>query len=629
MLHIYVDELCKLSVESLLLEGKSRIVSLEKIGADRGPLLGVLKNNFFEVEEAIFQAGKLYAVDGESVYLVARKDASRLAIIACDYIFHSEPFLAHLNQKYQRETIRLSVAKSIRGEIEYFTLRILIAQSLSNSKKINLCIRSPLSFERDILEKYAPNINFIFYEKNLFSRFSILISIIWGGLRHLKKMIIPLAGFQKKETNDPSVLLLHEEAISLDKSYRSQPIWPINKSNFPVHVANFKSSIQSNFLPKEGLKANHINVVTASQMRAAWRMRKTYPILNAIQSDRRQLLKNIFKQNKSSVNLAALNIFQLLLESERLGSLAKWLNAKIFLVMETHNSSLEAMQIVSQGLGIKTLACQYSNLGFSAVGMISNADVFIGFSPIYKNIFQISGIKPKRYISNGYIYGGKNPLIADRAAKVRLGLMKNGAKFVVCYFDEAVQDDKWGLISRDHHLHELHSLLQLVVDDNDIGLIVKSQFVRYAPSRLYQNDELMLAAINTGRYLELTGGIHRNTIFPSEAAMSADLCIGHKYGATAALEAALLGVRTVLLNTVGAKMEWDFLIKDLNIEYSDVEQLTSSIAKYRKSNSEHKNLGDWSPIIDKFDEFRDGKASIRLRELLDDFLLHNGASTAI
>jgi len=46
-------------------------------------------------------------------------------------------------------------------------------------------------------------------------------------------------------------------------------------------------------------------------------------------------------------------------------------------------------------------------------------------------------------------------------------------------------------------------------------------------------------------------------------------------------------------------------------------RLRFSANSYRVGNSSHQGLGDWSPILHHFDQYCDGKAVDRLREMVE------------
>jgi len=281
------------------------------------------------------------------------------------------------------------------------------------------------------------------------------------------------------------------------------------------------------------------------------------------------------------------------------------------LIRESYYSFSDAMQLVASDLGITTVAYQYSNMGFTSMAMLTTADKLLIFSKMYEENYKVNGISPKEFVSVGYLYNDIPNIVRKKAIAHRDILSRAGAKFIVCYLDESVQHDRWGLVSKNDHLHEIHSLARIILTDPTFGVVIKSQFMWNTPSNLYPNDAIISAAKASGRYLELADGIHRNDIYPAEAALVADLCIGHKFGATAALEAAIAGVRTVLLDCYGTKTNWDDLYAQEDIEYQTMEQILKKIELYRRGNVAQ-TLGDWSSILHHFDPYQDGSAVKRL-----------------
>ena len=71
-----------------------------------------------------------------------------------------------------------------------------------------------------------------------------------------------------------------------------------------------------------------------------------------------------------------------------LAQVCKYLNIKTYVIKETYFEYSDAIQLVSKQLDIKTLAYQYSNLGYFSPMTISSSDVFLNFSNSYNNIFK-------------------------------------------------------------------------------------------------------------------------------------------------------------------------------------------------------------------------------------------------
>tara|TARA_B110000008_G_scaffold179585_1_gene178851 strand:+ start:232 stop:1083 length:852 start_codon:yes stop_codon:yes gene_type:complete len=275
-------------------------------------------------------------------------------------------------------------------------------------------------------------------------------------------------------------------------------------------------------------------------------------------------------------------------------------------------------------------------------GMMSSADEFILFSDMYEKLFQYKEIKPKKFITFGYLYSGIDQYVKKDAKKIRKALMDLGVSLIVSYFDESVQFDKWGFFTKQRHLNELQQLAKKVINDPTFGVVVKSQFTYSTPSYLYQNDKIIQHAKSTGRFIELGEGFmteklaiqdskisldykkqlqksKRNDIYPTQVALISDFCISHKTGATAGLECALLGKRTLLLNDPPSFNVSDNFYKKSDIVYSSIEELIISLDSFKRGDLSKKRLGDWKDIIHNFDSHIDNKAIFRFRKHIDNF----------
>jgi hypothetical protein len=303
--------------------------------------------------------------------------------------------------------------------------------------------------------------------------------------------------------------------------------------------------------------------------------------------------------------------------------LAISLNVKVFLNSEPHHELADAMLLASGALGISTVVYQFSNLAYINPMMMSTADKFLIFSEMYKKVFVTKNVRPREFIITGYLYDHIPLLVRRNSISHRSKIKDAGAEFIVCYFDESFQNDRWGSTTPKDHSDMVQKLAEMVIADSAIGVIIKSQFIRNTPSRLYKDSALVSAAMNTQRFIELASGTHRNDIYPAEAALAADLCIGHKLGLTAVLEAALCGCRAVFINNNKLKSNWDYLYELANLEFDSIQSLETAITQYRNGDANQQSLGDWTDIIDFFDSYRDSCSVVRLRSIVEELLVAN------
>jgi hypothetical protein len=326
----------------------------------------------------------------------------------------------------------------------------------------------------------------------------------------------------------------------------------------------------------------------------------------------------------SCESLALFPLVRLLDTAADLAAFCSETGVRAFMTCENYFTAADAVQIISGPMQIRTLSYQYSNMSRVGPAMMTTADVMATFSPLYHGRWTHRDIAPKRFHDTGYLYNGAFRRLRERAGLHRQSLMKSGAGFIVTFFDENAFRGKYELVLREDLVDEIRAMLELVLGDPSFGLIVKSQFQRHSPIRFPELSELRATAASTGRYLELSHGTIRNTVLPAEAALAADVALGHAVGATAALESALTGTRTILLNPYGMKTENDRFYEQADIVYPSLEAALAAIREYRAGNPERAGLGDWSSILQHFDCFRDGQAGRRLKSLLEEAVAGQG-----
>lgn len=613
---VYVDKLTAASVRSMLAAGVLRIIVLEEPDSQQRKYAAALNKRGVSVEEAVFFAGHLKNPDGESIYLASRRLVNEVALAASHAILEAQPLLKRLNTKYQRETLRLSLAKNLVPSIEAFIIRVQVARALCYPTQAKVWLAEPAYFSGELLAQYLPDVQLHFYPVIRSRIFLLFKKIAWDYARHIKRLWGWGAPIPRQPNSVPSVLMVQEDNIRSDRSLRGQPHWLDANDSTPAFSTYITNLLPFLLVAEDTSKFSKfaLALVHAPSVRAAWKLKSRSSPLLRLAQDGRKILWAALSCRSFAETAALLHTSQLFMEAQRMGALATYLNVRVFLTCQL---SADPIQLVADDLNIKTVAFQYSNLGVRSPLMMTTSDCYVIFSEMYKSVFHYDGIGPKEWSLGGYIYGGVADIVRTRAKKHRDTLREKGAEFIVCYFDESVQHDRWGLVSKDDHLSELHALAKAVLEDASFGVVIKSQFIKNTPSQLYPSDDLIQSAKATGRYLELMEGWHRNDIYPVEAALVADVCISHKFGATAALESAVAGVRTVLLDSYGSKTQWDAIYAQADIEYETIEQLMEAITRYRLGSDAGQSLGDWSSILHYFDPYLDGQATKRLREVVE------------
>ncbi len=619
-----VDKLTVASACKLFRQkGITNIYSLDPIDTRFHFLLWVLSKRGISVDEAEFFAGHLQSPDGENLKRSSRRKATGIALEAARKIINSAPALRRLNEFHGRDTLILHTSKQLQIPVEYWTSMAMVAQALSRDSNPVLFIKRPILFDGLLLHSAFPGVNIRFYRTEKIGITPILRNLIRNGSNLIKANLnrIKSHSFEHNGLKKPGVLMLQEEYIRSDRSLRNQPHWlerDKDANSFQTWIIE-TPGIQKAINPfeKEILKAIKIEILPSSIFLAADALFSKNQELQILKKQRHSLSLAFMTTRSLAGKYFVLRIAYLLREAELMGALASMLNIKVFVTGEPQYHRVDAMQLAAPMLNIKTIAYQYANLGFMTTTMMSTADNYILFSEMYSQLQKKGEPKPLNYLTQGYLYDYVPAAVIQKANRHRQILRENGAEFIICLFDESVQNNRWGRISREDHLHELHELAKFVISDSSIGVIIKSQFMSNSPSNLYLNDELLLTIKNTGRYLELKEGVHRNDVFPAEAALASDICINHKFGGTAGLEAALAGIRCVLLEPFVCKSFNDKLFDGTDIVYRDIESIITSVKEFRKGNADNQKIGDWKDIIHHFDPFRDGKSSERMVETLN------------
>ena len=602
-----------------------RIIVLDSISPRYKFLVWLLLRKGVEVNQADFFAGHLRMKNDENVRRAYRRLSGEIAFKAAEITLTNSSKLSYLNEYYGRNTILLFISKQLYVNVEYYSSRMLVAQALSNNSQDVVLLEKPFLFDRLILKDYLDDINIDFYKSmsvGLLATSKAVASNMVFAFRLLINRFNTFSDIQVSiDTN--SVLMIQEDSIGSDRSIRNQPHWH-NRNRDPkfttciIKSSNLFKDVNSSDVLE--LKNSKIEIFSDKILyKAFWKHHKNKAIRD-VNKRQYEILGAILTAKGMSNKYFLLCVMNLLRQAKLMGAVSLLLKTKIFVTGEPQSQKVDSMQLIAKFLNIKTITYQYSFLGFSSPLMMSTADEFIVFSDFFKKVFSNKFIVPRSFKSHGYVYDYAQSLVVDKSLLRRQYFEKIGVKFVICYFDENVQKDSWGIISEEFHLFEIHELVKFALSDSSIGLLIKSQFMFNTPSKLYPDDSLINSLKGSGRYLELSGGKHRNDIFPTEAALASDICINHKFGGTASLESAVAGKRSILLDPFNSYGLYDDLFIGTDIIYKNVSVLLESIKLYRKG-VDHPSLGDWSDILHNFDPYCDGKASERFTETLQKYMV--------
>lgn len=242
-----------------------------------------------------------------------------------------------------------------------------------------------------------------------------------------------------------------------------------------------------------------------------------------------------------------------------------------------------------------------------------NADLMFGYAPADAEVERRSGSVIGHHVAVGYFGDHRFPLLREPAAAMRAATRAAGAEFIVAFFDEnSAPDSRW------HTGHEFMRenyafLLEQLLSQPWMGLLLKPKFPGTLRKRLGPVAPLLERAIATGRCHLHEAGTVNGAHPPAAAAMAADVAIhGHLCAATAGLEAALAGVPTLLLDREGWPMGRPHALGPA-VAFTDWPTLWHALLDARRRRDVRAGgFGDWTPLLDEMDPFRDGRGAWRM-----------------
>ena len=194
---------------------------------------------------------------------------------------------------------------------------------------------------------------------------------------------------------------------------------------------------------------------------------------------------------------------------------------------------------------------------------------------------------------------------AESSLALRVQLAARGARFVVAFFDETFGQDVQFSKSMMQAMYT--QFLQWVIDDPEVGLVTKSKKAA-AIEGLPEIRELLTKAEATGRYVRLTDAFGR---LPSDASQAADISVGLGIS-SAVTEGVVAGGRGIHCDLTHMRSHPFYQWGYDKLVFDDLERLMIALKCYKENPASEPGLGDFSPVIDQLDPFRDGKAGERI-----------------
>jgi len=270
----------------------------------------------------------------------------------------------------------------------------------------------------------------------------------------------------------------------------------------------------------------------------------------------------------------------------------------------------------------------------------SNHVIFC-WGPAYFNSDKMGSIFKGEIIYSGYLFDSYFKKQHASEQIIRETLIKNGAEFIICIFDEGESNAQM--------INYYQTFFNECLLDSTIGLVIK-------PKRnvtFFEHGELqpLLSKVKaTGRcYIfeskdkeDLVTHTKNNPIFPHVAASISDVAIS--LISTAGIESTLIGVPTLYYDTVGTNLGtlggrnptfFSSMSESVIVGYDygvgrfvfqSLGEMVEKIREHRKTPGGIPHFGDHTKFIDEIDPFRDGQASRRIGKYIGNLLneMNNG-----
>jgi hypothetical protein len=263
-------------------------------------------------------------------------------------------------------------------------------------------------------------------------------------------------------------------------------------------------------------------------------------------------------------------------------------------------------------LGGLSLSYQKSYEPFASTFRASAVDVHFTFGLSSGESELLSHSKISQLVVAGYIHDHSFDNVRPSASRLRKKLQHAGVDFIVCFLDENSSDDKKISVTHEQAGENYRYLFTKMLEDPTLGLILKPKKPATLRRRLGHVSALMDKVLATGRCFLFDEGQAASSVLPCEACQAADVAIGLLFGGTAAVESALAGTPTVLIDRERPTGHPLYELGQGQVIFQDWDSLWKALSAYRRDPAAVAGLGNWSSTLDELDSFRDGRAAERI-----------------
>jgi len=271
-----------------------------------------------------------------------------------------------------------------------------------------------------------------------------------------------------------------------------------------------------------------------------------------------------------------------------------------------------------QSLGGVSVIYQRSFESDSNPWAVTKADLVFGFSKLGAHLGKDPDSVIPYYVITGYLGDYRFPIVKKEASEIRNDLRRRGANKILAYFDEGSGDDPRWSIGHKVTQENYAFLLKKVMDTPSLGLVLKPKWCSSLRKRLGDVAHLLDRAEKSGRCYIFNDGAIYGSYSPAIAALASDIAIhGHLFSVTAGIESALTGTPTLMLDREGCSKSPVYKLGEGRVVFKNWDDLWKACLDHWGHLDGMRGFGDWSPMLDELDPFRDGRAAQRMGSYLE------------
>lgn len=590
-------------------------------------------------EEASYSASQVIGNDSSSWCRITQEELLEICNKICDSELNRHELVRRMGLKYGHSRIILYLKKSIARDIETALRHIRVVEWYGNNWKHDPSVKSLFFIEgtpwQPCLAAYAKQsgIQLRQYRRIGGSRRQFATGILEKiagrlNLRRSRRPVPEKREIQKiqsqSETPARIAVSFIGKSLTLDPTKNSELFMlPYVKAQ-PGKVLlyfwredNPLTEEKRQWLERTGIQYAVINAgASVCEDVPVWRFQPDSEAGALYKEFLRALLSPSIILSRPELNIWLIKIF-----ISFIGQYSYWrafyrtFHVKTHLTHTDWNQGSIAAEMALSDLGGTSISYQVSaGMLFSTIAMAGAVDVHFVFAPNAAHIKLQSGSCISQYVAVGYNYDNSFQPVREKAINLRKHLQDNGVRFIICFFDENSVSDKRSLWVHEKMAEDYIFLLKKLFEDSTLGMIFKPKKPGTLRNRLGTAAQLLDSALKTGRCFIFEGreGELVTDALPNEGSQAADVAIGILHGLTAAAESMLAGTPTLLIDRFYIRHHPYYKWGRDRVVFDDWDRLFSVLTEYRRDRNSVPGFGDWTPVLDQIDPFRDGRAAERM-----------------